>query len=191
MLRSLIWPGFVVLLLAQWLVPTQMIWKKNKVLTQGTSYKFETEPVDPSDPFLGKYIILNFRENAFKTADNGSFTYGSKVYVHFRNENNGFARIESIHLKKPPGTNYLETTVNYIRDEKAGTTVFLNYPFTRYYMQEYKAPQAENIYRESRIDSTIKTYALVNIYNGDAIVKDVYINDSLINDVIQARNRVR
>lgn len=58
-------------------------------------------------------------------------------------------------------------------------------------MEEYKAPTAERIYREINSDSTLKVYALVKIYNGNAIVKDVYVNDSLINDVIKARNVIR
>jgi hypothetical protein len=55
-------------------------------------------------------------------------------------------------------------------------------------MEEYKAPGAEKIYRERHTDTTQKTYAIVNIYNGEAIIKDVYINDTLINEVIRSRN---
>ncbi len=191
MFKLFIWPGFLLLLIAQWLVPFRMILKKDKVLANGTSYKFETAPVDPSDPFMGKYIMLNFKENSLKLANTKKFSYSSKVYVSFSAGNNGFAKIKSIDISKPKSTDYLETTINYISAEKDSGTVFLNYPFSRYYMEEYKAPSAEKIYRERNLDSTLKVYALVKIYNGDAIAKDVYINDSLINDVIKARNIIR
>ncbi len=147
MLKLFIWPGFLILLLAQWLVPLQMIWKKDTVLTKGISYKFETAPVDPSDPFMGKYIVLNFKENSLKLADTKKFSYNNKVYVSFSAGKNGFAAIKTIDITKPQSTSYLETTISYISAEKNGGTVFLNYPFSRYYMEEYKAPTAERIYR--------------------------------------------
>lgn len=191
MLKLFIWPGFLLLLLAQWLVPLQMIRKKDTVLDKGTSYKFETAPVDPSDPFMGKYIVLNFKENSLKLANTKDFSYNSKVYVSFSAGKNGFAKIKSIDITKPQINDYLKTTINYISSEKDSGTVFLNYPFSRFYMEEYKAPTAERIYRERNLDSTLEVYALVKIYNGDAVVKDVYVNDSLINDVIKARNVIR
>lgn len=188
MFKVLIWPGFLLLILAQWMVPLQMIWKKGKVLSKGISYKFKTEPVDPSDPFIGKYIVLNFEESSLRLADSKKFSYGTKVYVNFFAGNNGYAKIKSIDTKQPEGTDYLETTINYISAEKDSSTIFLNYPFTRFYMEESKAPKAERIYRERNIDRSLTVYALVKIFNGDAVVKDVYVNDSLINDVIKARN---
>lgn len=191
MLKSIIWPGFVLLLLAQWAVPVQMIFKKNRILSNGISYKFETAPVDPTNPFLGKYIVLNFKETSLKVPDVKGFSYDSKVYVQFSKSDKGFARITSIALKKPATSDYLETTVNYISEEKSGAIVFLDYPFTKYYMEESKAPKAERIYGERSLDTSLKTYALVKVYNGDAIVKDIYINDSLLNDVIRARSIVR
>ena len=191
MLKSFIWPGFVLLLLAQWAIPLQTIFQKNKVLSKGISYKFETAPVDPTNPFIGKYIMLNFKENSLKLSDVKGFTYDTKVYVQFSKVDKGFASISSIALTKPATNDYLETTVNYISEEKDGSTIFLNYPFTKYYMEESKAPKAERIYSERTADTTLKTYALIKIYNGDAIIKDVYINDSLINDVINARTIIR
>ncbi|MEO5995836.1 MAG: GDYXXLXY domain-containing protein [Chitinophagaceae bacterium] len=191
MLKILIWPGFILLLLAQWFVPLQMIWSKNKILSQGKSYKFETAPVDPSDPFMGKYIVLNFKESSLMTTDAKKFSYNGKVYVRFLTGNDGFAKVGSINVTTPQTDDYLETTISYISEMKDSSVVFLTYPFTRYYMEEYKAPKAESIYRDRIKDSTLKTYALVNIYKGDAVIKDVYINDTLINDVIKTRDAVR
>ena len=190
MLKVLLWPGFLLLLLAQWLVPARMIWKKNKVLNDGTSYKFKTEPVDPSNPFIGKYIILNFKEDSYKVIDTKKFSYGDKVYVVFYSDNKGFAKIKSIDLKKPGNGDFVEADIRYInlQNDSSGSVISLIYPFNRFYMDEYKAPKAEKVYRERNIDTTLNTYALVKVLNGDAVVKYVYVNDSLITDVIKARN---
>ena len=191
MLKVFIWPGFLLLILAQWLVPMQMIWQKDKVLDNGTSYKFQTAPVDPGDPFIGKYIMLNFKENSFKLKDTKKLSYNSSVYVSFSADKNGFAKIKSIDISKPQNTDFLETTINYISAEKDSSAIFVNYPFSKFYMEESKAPKAEKIYGERNSDHSLKVYALVKIYNGDAVIKNVFINDSLITDVINARNKVR
>ncbi len=52
----------------------------------------------------------------------------------------------------------------------------INYPFTRYYMEESKAKAAELAHRRSLRNDQEVTYALVNIKNGDAVLKDVMIN---------------
>jgi uncharacterized membrane-anchored protein len=191
MLKSFTWPGLIILLLVQWFVPAQMIWKKDKVLSKGISYKFVTEPIDPANPFIGRYIALNFKDDAIKLPNTNKLPTLNKVYVSFSADKDGFAKIRSLATNKPQGSDYLETTINYSSEQKDSTIIYINYPFTRYYMEEYKAPKAEKVYRERTRDTTMKAYALVNIYNGDAVIKDVYVNDSLIGDVIRKRDIVR
>lgn len=191
MLKSFVWPAFILMVLAQWWVPGQMIWYKQKVLDDGTSYKFLSAPVDPTDPFRGKFIILNFREDHITVAGNPDLPYGKKVYVGFVADKNGFARIQSVNETRPDRKDYLETTISFVSNKKDSADIYINYPFSMYYLEEYKAPQAEKIYRERIIDSSQKTYALVNLLNGDAVIKDVYVNDTLIQQVIKNRNQVR
>ena len=56
---------FVLVALAQLYVPAKMIWDQEDVLKNGSEYKFKTDPVDPNDPFRGKYITLSFDNNTF------------------------------------------------------------------------------------------------------------------------------
>ena len=48
---------FIIVVCAQLFVPSQMIFQQEDVLKTGTAFKFKTQPVDPSDPFKGKYIF--------------------------------------------------------------------------------------------------------------------------------------
>ena len=48
---------FIVVAIAQLFIPTQMILNQETILKTGKPYRFKTQPVDPSDPFKGKYII--------------------------------------------------------------------------------------------------------------------------------------
>lgn len=191
MLKSFIWPGFVALVIAQWLVPGQMIWSKEKILTQGIQYKFQSAPVDPNDPFRGRYVVLNFKESSYKVAGDKYLNYGTRIYVSFYTDNKGFAKIEAISETRPERPGYIETTVSYVSRENDTTTIGIDYPFNTFYLEEYKAPEAERIYGESVIDSTQRTYALVSILNGDAVVKDIFINDTSIHEIIRKRNAIR
>ncbi len=44
-------------------------------------------------------------------------------------------------------------------------------------MDEYKAPKAETVYRESTSDTANTTYALVKILKGEAVIENVFINN--------------
>lgn len=191
MLKSLLWPGFIIVVIAQWLVPGQMIWQKERTLTRGISYKFQSAPVDPADPFRGRYVVLNFKESEYMTTDSTIMDSRNEVYITFSTDKNGFAIIDKVSETRPEKPDYLKTTVSYVSRENDTTRVGINYPFNKFYLEEYKAPKAETIYRESISDSTQKTYALVSILNGDAVTKDIFINDTSIHEIIRRRDRVR
>ena len=169
---------FVILALVQWVLPGKTIWEKDQVLRKGQLFKFQTEPVDPSDPFKGKYITLNFAESSFTDTLNRGLQGNDHVYVLLAKNPQGFAVIQNISAEEPKSTNaYVRAQVFYVSYGKDSITVHLNYPFDEFYMDEYKAPKAENIYRESNRDTANTTYASVKILNGDAVIENVYIND--------------
>ena len=60
----------------------------------------------------------------------------------------------------------------------------LYYPFDRYYINEIKAPKTEEIYNSSLIDTNNVTYALVSIKDGEGAIKDVFINDKSVEEII-------
>ncbi len=64
--KKIILISFALLVLLQIWTPAAMIWNREDVLRSGKAFKFRSAPVDPNDPFRGKYIILSFRENGFK-----------------------------------------------------------------------------------------------------------------------------
>ena len=178
--------AFVILALVQWVLPGRTIWEKDQILEKGQSFKFKTEPVDPSNPFKGKYIILNFEQSSFSDTVNRGLQSNDKVYVLLSHDHQGYAVIQDISAKEPQSTNaYVQARVYYVSSVKDTITVHLNYPFDEYYMDEYKAPAAETIYRESTADTASITYATVKILKGDAVIENVYINDVPIRKLIK------
>ena len=58
--KKIIFPAFILLVLVQLFVPANMILEQEDILKNGTPYKFKTAPIDPYDPFRGKYVWLGY-----------------------------------------------------------------------------------------------------------------------------------
>ena len=185
-------PAFFLMVLAQLYVPASMIFQKERVIAQGTAYKFRTAPIDPNDPFRGKYITLSFNETGVKVENAEEWNNADEVYVYLTTDSSGYAMIQSIAKEQPKGRNdYIKANIDYILTDTL-STVFVRYPFDRFYMEESKAPVAETIYNEAAIDSNQVAYALVMVMNGDAVVRDIFIDDVSITEVIRKdQNKVK
>jgi uncharacterized membrane-anchored protein len=178
---------FLAMCLFQWLVPARMIYDSETVIREGIPYKFKTLPIDPSDPFRGKYVILNFEAEAVTLADSSDWVPGEEAYVVFTNDSAGFATAVSIDREEPPTGPYLKTIVSYTTSNEP-FRVFFDLPFDRFYLEESKASQAEQIYWSSQRDSTQVTYGLVSMGSGTAVLKDLMINDTSIVEIINRLN---
>ncbi len=183
---------FAVMVLAQLAVPFKMIFDREKVLSEGNTFKFKTAPIDPSDPFRGKYITLNFAENNFEVIDGETWQNGQAVYVLLAKDAYGFAKIVDVVKELPDeSNNCVKANLNYVATKKDSTKTIqelnVEYPFERFYMEESKAPLAESMYWEVSRDTTKITYASVSIQNGRAVLKDVFIGDVSIRELVKAK----
>lgn len=164
------------MVLVQLYVPANMIFKKESVLTEGKEFRFRTRPIDPSDPFRGKYVVLSFQDNAIKVNNAADWYPGEEIYVSLTTNEEGFAKIQSVSKDQPMDTeDYVKSTIEYImNDSVRDLTVY--FPFDRYYMEESKAYNAELAYNEATLDTNQISYALVSVKKGDAVIKDVIID---------------
>lgn len=177
---------FIIIAIIQLAIPASIVFRGEKIIANGREYKFKTAPVDPNDPFRGKYIALRFEANHYKLYDSITWEKDKPVYVSLKNDMDGFAEISYISEDKPnEGVDYIIAKVEWSDAERYSTLVYVQYPFNRYYMEESKSLKAEQIYRESLSDTTKNTYALVTIKQGSAVLKDVMINDTPLKDLIK------
>lgn len=176
---------FILIALVQLYVPVKMILVREAILNQGTAYKFKTEPIDPNDPFRGKYISLRYEEDRIQVQNEADWQGGEVVYVLLTTDSEGYVKIQSA-AKEPPTNeqDYLKTKVSYV-SSNGSNQLTIDYPFNRYYMEESKAYDAELTYRESQLDTNQIAYALVNIKGGEAVLKDVLINDVPIREIVK------
>lgn len=181
---------FIVLAVAQWLFTGSMIYNKESVLRNGKAYRFKTEPVDPSDPFKGRYIYLSFKEREYVTSqplkEFQDYSSGEELYVLLTTDS-GYAKIAGLSAKQPLKGDYIKAKFGYINNKYEDDTlankhyaITIDYPFTEFYMDEYKAPKAETAYREANRNANSNCYALVKVLNGDAVTENVFINDKPI-----------
>src|SRR5687768_11258398 len=172
---------FALVFLAQWWIPAKTIYDKQRVLDRGTGFKFLTEPVDPSNPFKGKYITLRYKAESYSMTSEPWWKYNQALYAIFEEDSVGFAQVKRLDVKEPSNEiNYCKAMIRFVSSEDRATVIHLYFPFDEYYMEESKAPRAEAIYRESLSDTLSRTFALVNIYKGDAVIRDVFVKNKPI-----------
>ena len=174
--RKLTIAAFILVALAQLYVPAAMIFEREDILSNGKEFRFKVAPVDPNDPFRGKYITLNYQNNSIEVLAKEDWVMDETVYVVLGEDPDGFAQIKSVSREKPAGEQDFVTAKvdNLIFNDT--WEIVIGYPFVRFYMEESKAPRAEIEYNNALRDSTRVTWALVSIKNGEAVLKDVIID---------------
>ena len=184
MKKTIIISLFSITVLAQWLVPLQMIWQEENIITKGTVYKFRTQPIDPTDPYRGKYITLDYEIRSFQTKD--SIWYGNdKVFVYLKTDSLGFAQVDRISKEELGGNNldFVEAEVDWYSDYDK--SLHFHLPFDRFYMEEHKAKPAERIVMERNPEKRMETYAKVAVNEGEASLIDVMVNGISIADYVE------
>ncbi|WP_109098545.1 GDYXXLXY domain-containing protein [Aquimarina sp. AU58] len=173
---------FIVLAVVQIGTPLKMIFDNEDILISGTAYKFKTRPIDPTDPFRGKYITLQFEMDSFTTSDT-TYVYGDKVRVYIENDDEGFAKV--VQISREPldiGGDYVMAKVtNTYNDE-----IQFELPFDRFYMEETKAYDAEKAYRDvNRNNKKDDVYAVVYVKDGASVLEDVIIEGIPIQEYVE------
>ena len=174
---------FIAVVIIQLLVPAKMIYDKEDVLTSVTVYKFKTQPIDPNDPFRGKYVVLNYQLNTAKIQDS-TIKRTDKILLYLKKDSLGYAAIyKASKVNLDIDRDYILVDVDWYNKHEVGFSL----PFDRYYMEESKAKPAEDIYRKfnRRNDPLVQTYATVSVKNGDAVLKDIFIDDKSIHYYIE------
>ncbi len=177
---------FLLLALAQVAVPLQMIRQREAVLSEGTLYRFITEPIDPADPFQGRYVWLRIERDTILLPRDSEQPprYKSHGFASVAVDEEGYAYFDNWHTERPTGSNYLETRSwgRYRNgDDKSKTEIYIEIPFNRFYMDEAKAPRAEIITREASRDKTC--WVEVRILNGSAVIEDVVVEGQSLRDL--------
>ncbi len=132
--ERILWGVFALACLAQLAFASSSMWQAESALRRGTLHTFRTDPVDPVDPFRGRYVALTFRTDQVPVAEGATFERGETAWVELGVDAEGYARLVRAHAG-PPDADHLSLPV--LGGDASQVTVQL--PFDRYYAEEERA----------------------------------------------------
>ncbi|MDF7799922.1 GDYXXLXY domain-containing protein [Pontiellaceae bacterium B1224] len=173
--------ALLIVIAIQLAVPFQMIRSQETVLRKGKLFRFTTRPIDPADPFQGRYVRLSFAADSIPcdALEIDVLERKEPIYAILSRDPDGYAFFTHWTKERPEEGDYLKTRYLYpdtewIDDGKTLVTngITIDLPFERFYMEESKAPQAEELARDATRISNC--WANVRIYRGKAVIEDVF-----------------
>ncbi len=196
---------FICLALIQIYIPASTIIKHERVLKNGELFKFKAIPVDPYDPFRGRYVSISLENfEFFLDEDSGLLMANQTVYVTLGKDEQGFAVGKKMLREKPEEEPYLKTKISYLaydtefngdiiqkeaadEPENRFSKAIVQVPFDRYYMAEKVAPEAEKAYLENVSGKEGDAYISVRILSGMGVIEKLYIKGMPIEDLLKAQ----
>ena len=170
----------VVVFVLQWLVPATMIIGHEMVLEKGEEIKIRCQPIDPVDPFRGRYVSIRLDlalpDNFEQPADTHKQQH---VFARLRLDEQGFAVVDEVLTDEP-------STDLYVTGQVQGWRKTFAIGLDRYYMNERLAPEAERLVR-SGIREDSKVWASVKIFKGRAVLSGLYVDGIAIEELARER----
>jgi uncharacterized membrane-anchored protein len=179
-----------VLIAIQLALPFKMIRDKENILRNGELFKFKTRPIDPIDPFQGRYVRLGFKKDHILCNEDEiiGLSHKQPIYAFIKTDHDGFAYFSGWSYEQPASGVYLKTRYRwkYTVPEHGSSTrsfkgISIQIPFDRYYMDEAKAPRAERIARDT--NQTSNCWVNVRILNGIAVIEEVFAEGQSLRDL--------
>lgn len=184
-MKIVLFIGMVILQLA---VPVSMIQDHQTTLKEGQPFKFKAAPVDPYDPFIGRYLSINIEERQVQVEDTSKYQAGRSVYVTLENDAQGYAKISGLSFDRPTNPSYFKTKIAYTEDPSVRSgKVYLQIPFDRYYMPEAQALVSEKELNTLFKENTNDVYVTVRMNKGNAVMEKVYISGRSIEDYLKEK----
>lgn len=176
--------------MAQIAVPASMVVQHRQTIATGTAWRFQTAPVDPNDPFRGRYVRLNFAaaREAVPMANSGMIYIANdtRMYAELATDPNGFAHLVRLHEGRPASGDYLDVFVRNMqtpddrKNKNQPAAAFVRLPFDRYYLPEDRAQAVEREYAEASRNAQENTYAEVRVLEGHAALISLVLKGSAV-----------
>ncbi|HSR87689.1 MAG TPA: GDYXXLXY domain-containing protein [Pontiella sp.] len=179
-----------ILIIAQFAVPVSMIRNRETILNEGGLFRFKTQPIDPADPFQGRYVRLGFEQNYIRCPEEMKWEvhYRQPIYALLGTDQDGFACFTGWSSTRPAQGAYLKSRFlweKYSRPNDDSKRQFeglmIEMPLDRFYMDEAKAPRAERLVRDAT--RTTNCWANIRILDGKAVIEDVMVEGRSIREL--------
>ncbi|APG28781.1 hypothetical protein A7E78_13660 [Syntrophotalea acetylenivorans] len=173
--------ALAILFLLQLAVPASMIAGREMTLRHGKQYRFRTAPVDPYDPFRGRYVSLNLVASRVAHPEGMELARRQRVYALLAVDEEGFAYCRDLAVDPPTTGDYLAARVSWWNKKH----VDLKLPFDRYYAEEDMAPEIERAYRSHSRRDKQEAYITVRVRKGNGVLEELYIEDLPVSEYLR------
>jgi uncharacterized membrane-anchored protein len=177
-----------------------MIASREIVRAKGREVKFVIQPVDPEDPFHGRYVALRFEAGRYESGTSLDYRDDSPLYATLAVDADGYATVTGASHQKPASGDSIlvrewRSDWNQNQMNKGPNHYILTFPFDRYYMNESAAPEAEQAYREANQINRAEAdkplprdnYLVVRVYKGEAVAEELFIKGQPIEKLLAAK----
>ncbi len=178
--------SFLILCLGQWYILGGWIIDSEKTAAQGTFIKIPCMQVDPIDPFRGTYLQIHPQPAQFEFEDSVMYLAGDEIWVHYACLENNVCTFQFV-SKNQTSSDHLQAIlckVTYVyRSHQDSSNLpgkfigTIQYPFTRYYVQENAAIKLTEQYNAALRDTSLKVYAGLYVLGGKVHLEGLWVGD--------------
>ena len=157
----------------QWAVPLMQVVRGEGILREGVALRLELQPVDPFDVLRGRYLALAFPEEEKEHTLPPGVQGGDTIYVVLEAGKDGLAHITRLSHSVQDGAFAYTIPDGY----KAGDTIRINIPLTRYYLPEEDAVKIDELFRFRNNESPHSNATLgVRIKDGQIVAESLWLD---------------
>lgn len=178
---------FVVAAGAQWLLPLFGVWQHERVIARGTTVRIRCAAPDPYDPLRGRYLAVRPEETRLPAPDGMPERGAVPVWATLVTDADGLSRIESLSLSPVSGPTVVRLVATWQRWNQEGDTVSVAWPFDRFYLNEWLAPDADTLVAERFREGQSQPVAELRLLDGRVVLTDVLVDGVSIRDIVKRR----
>ena len=157
----------------QWAVPLIQVVRGEGILREGVALRLELQPVDPLDVLRGRYLALAFPEEEKEHTLPPGVQGGDTIYVVLEAGKDGLAHISRLSHSAQDGAFSYTIPDGY----KAGDSIRINIPLTRYYLPEEDAVKIDELFRFRNNESPHSNATLgVRIKDGQIVAESLWLD---------------
>ena len=174
-----------------------LIWRYERIVSQGTEVRFACQAYDPYDPLRGRYLRTRVSEDctnmAFRVCETNRYEFYDKLFARLEpNGADGLWRVAEVALE--PGAEGLwvrpkSSSIEYClgwsdrgkneewddfdkRKKASGLKAVVTFP-DQLFVNEKLAPEAEKVLRKHTGKSAVAVY---RVLNGEMVITDIEID---------------
>jgi uncharacterized membrane-anchored protein len=153
------------------------IWKYERILKEGEVFFFTVKPLDPYDPFRGRYVTLRFIDATrapLQTNETMPEDLPKRGFALLEHNANRADRVTFLTFSQPLSTSYLKVDVFGVNQPKKDALMAFSLPFNRFYMREDVAPLAERVLR----DKEVEVKAKLRVLKGEGVIEALFVGQT-------------